>query len=57
MDLSDCAKDLLVGAMASTGPGTKTFEIDQSFEPGAHNSRPPKTSPQPHVSHSGGLSA
>ena len=22
------------------GPGTKTFEIDQSFEPGARNRRP-----------------
>src|SRR5262249_28734693 len=29
-----CAKTLLVEAMAPTGPGTKTFEIDQSFEPG-----------------------
>src|SRR4029450_6548825 len=26
--------------MASTGPGTTTFEIDQNFEPGAHTRRP-----------------
>ena len=26
--------------MAPTGPGTKTFAIDQSFEPGARNRRP-----------------
>src|SRR5262249_5731188 len=32
-----CAKTLLVEAMAPTGPGTKTFAIDQSFEPGARN--------------------
>jgi len=25
--------------MAPTGPGTKTFETDQSFEPGARNRR------------------
>jgi len=35
-----CAKNLLVEAMAPTGPDTKTFEIDQSFEPGARNRRP-----------------
>src|SRR5262245_2812134 len=35
-----CAKTLLVEAMAPTGPGTKTFEIDQSFEPSARNRRP-----------------
>jgi hypothetical protein len=29
-----CAKN------CPTGPGTKTFEIDQSFEPGARNRRP-----------------
>ena len=27
-------------SQAPTGPGTKTFEIDQSFEPGARNRRP-----------------
>jgi hypothetical protein len=31
---------LLLEAMASTGPGTTTFEIDQNFEPGAHTRRP-----------------
>jgi hypothetical protein len=31
------AKNLLVEAMAPTGHGTKTFEPDQSFEPGARN--------------------
>jgi hypothetical protein len=35
-----CAKNLLVEAMAPTGHGTKTFEPDQSFEPGARNRRP-----------------
>jgi hypothetical protein len=35
-----CAKDLLVEIKAPTGPGTKSFEIDQSFEPGARNRRP-----------------
>jgi len=25
---------------SQTGPGTKTFEIDQNFEPGARNRRP-----------------
>jgi hypothetical protein len=35
-----CAKTLLVGANGPTGPDTKTFEIDQSFEPGARNRRP-----------------
>ena len=31
---------LLVEANGPTGPGTKTFGIDQSFEPGARNRRP-----------------
>jgi len=35
-----CAKNLLLEAMASTGPGTTTFEIDQNFEPGARTRRP-----------------
>jgi hypothetical protein len=35
-----CAKDLLVEAKAPTDAGTKTFEIDQSIEPGARNRRP-----------------
>jgi hypothetical protein len=35
-----CAKDLFVEAKAPTGPGTKSFEIDQNFEPGARNRRP-----------------
>jgi hypothetical protein len=35
-----CAKNLLLEAMASTGPGTTTFEIDQTFEPGARTRRP-----------------
>jgi len=39
-DLFICAKDLFVEAKALTGPGTKTFEMDQSFEPGARNRRP-----------------
>ena len=39
-DLLICAKDLFVEAMAPTGPGTKTFEIDQSFEPDARYRRP-----------------
>jgi hypothetical protein len=33
------AKDLFIEAKALTGPGTKTFEMDQSFEPGARNRR------------------
>ena len=33
------AKDLLVEAIGPTGPGTKTFEIDQSFEPGVSCNR------------------
>src|SRR6516164_6990781 len=39
-DLFICAKNLLVEAMAPTGPGTKTFAIDQSFEPDARTRRP-----------------
>jgi hypothetical protein len=35
-----CAKNLLLEAMASTSPGTTTFEIDQNFEPGARTRRP-----------------
>jgi hypothetical protein len=34
------AKNLLVEAKAPHRPGTKTVEIDQSFEPGARNRRP-----------------
>jgi hypothetical protein len=34
------AKNLLVEAKAPKGPGTKTFEIDQNFEPGVRNTRP-----------------
>src|SRR5262245_39742416 len=32
-DLFVSAKDLFVEAMASTGPGTKTVDLDQNFEP------------------------
>jgi hypothetical protein len=32
-----CAKNLLVEANDPTGPDIKTFETDQSFEPGARN--------------------
>src|SRR5262245_11167452 len=39
-DLFVSAKDLSLEAMAPTGPGTKTIEIDQSFEPRARNRRP-----------------
>jgi hypothetical protein len=39
-DLFVSAKDLFLEAMAPTGPGTKTVEIDQSFEPRARNRRP-----------------
>jgi len=35
-----CAKYLLFEAKAPTGPGTKTTEVDQSFEPSARNRRP-----------------
>jgi hypothetical protein len=28
-----CAKNSLIAAKVTTGPGTKTFEIDQNFEP------------------------
>jgi len=39
-DLFVYAKDLFVEAKAPTGPDTKSFEIDQNFEPGARNRRP-----------------
>src|SRR6266566_3805955 len=35
-----CAKNSLIAAKVPTGPGTKTFEIDQNFEPGARTRRP-----------------
>ena len=38
-DLLIYAKDLFFDAKAPQAPGIKTFEIDQSFEPGARNRR------------------